>query len=294
MARIVVLGAGGFIGQALCARLGASATAVTRGMGTLYASTDWAKLIDGAGAVVHLANRAHAPAGDGAWIDAEVALSAAIGRAARATDAHLLYLSSIKVHGEASRSPFRADDPPHPADAYGRAKLQSEAAMAAAGVTLTILRPPLIYGPGVKANFRALIRLVDRGLPLPFASIENRRSFLFIDNLVDLIEAALAQRRPGIFLARDDDEPSTPALIKLIAEKLARPARLFACPPALLSGVANLLGQGGAAERLLGTLRLDDGATRQALGWRPKISLADGIALTCQWYRAANSPIRSA
>jgi len=289
-----VLGAGGFIGQALCARLGAAAVAVTRARGTLSAATDWARVLDGAEAVVHLANRAHAPAGTDAWIDAEAAMAAAVGRAARAAGVRLVYLSSIKVYGETSATPFRADDAPHPADAYGRAKLQSEEALAASGASVTIIRPPLVYGPGVKANFLALIRLVDRGLPLPFASIDNRRSFIFLDNLVDLIVAGIAPAHPGIYLARDDDEPSTPALIRLIATSLARPARLFACPPALLSGVARMLGQSGTAERLLGTLRLDDSATRQALGWRPKISLADGIALTCQWYRRGNPPIKSA
>ena len=292
MARIVVLGAGGFIGRALCTRLGTSAVAVTRQAGNLSAATDWPRLFAGASAVVHLASRAHAPAGDGGWIEAEVAMAAAIARAAREAGARLIYLSSIKVHGETSRAPFRADDAPHPADAYGRAKLLCEAAMA--GAAPTIIRPPLVYGPRVKGNFLALIRLVERGLPLPFAGIENRRSFLFLDNLIDLIAAALAQERPGIFLARDDEEPSTPTLIKYIAENLARPARLFACPPALLSGAAHVLGQGGAAERLLGTLSLDDGATRQALGWRPIISLANGIAVTCRWYREANSPIRPA
>ena len=304
--KIVVLGAGGFIGRRLCERWAGRepVIAVTRepeplgsgievrALGDLGAATDWRSLFAGARAVIHLANRAHAPAGRQDWLEAEVAMAAAIARAARAEDARLLYMSSIKVHGEASRTPFRASDTPHPADAYGRAKWQSESAMRETGVALSVIRPPLVYGPGVKANFLALLRWVDRGLPLPLASIDNRRSLIFLDNLLDLVDSALAHE-PGLFLARDDDEVSTPALIRIIAEKLGRPARLVPCPPAWLAMAVRCLGQGAAAERLLGTLSLDDGATRQSLGWRPKTSLADGIAATCRWYRSAGGPAHS-
>ena len=243
-------------------------------------------------AVVHLASRAHAPvaaAEEARWIAAEAQTAAALARAARSAGVErLVFLSSIKVQGEATAAaPFRAADPPAPVDAYGRAKLAIEAAMRETGAPLIVLRPPLVDGTEVKANFRALLRLVDRGLPLPLATIDNRRSLIFLDNLVDLILAALTHPAAvgGVFLARDEEEPSTPALIRQIAAGLGRPARLFPCPPAALRVAARLLGQSAAIERLTGSLSLDDSATRQKLDWWPRVPLAAGIAATCRWYR---------
>jgi UDP-glucose 4-epimerase len=185
--------------------------------------------------------------------------------------------------------PFTADDRPAPEDGYGLAKQRIEEAMREAiggDTSLTILRPPLVYGPGVKANFLAMLRLVDRGLPLPLAGIANRRSFVFLDNLVDLIEAALAHPAPeGTFLLRDDEEISTPDLLRRIARQLGRPSRLFPCPAPLLRWAAGALGRRGMADRLLQSLRIDDGATRARLGWSPRIGLDDGLAATCRWYR---------
>jgi UDP-glucose 4-epimerase len=308
---VIVVGGAGFIGRALGTRLAAQripVVAVTRtpvtlgpgiavrAAGDLTAATDWPALLEGAGTAVHLASRAHAPIAAGAeesWIAAEAATAAALGRAAgRAGLKRLVLMSSIKVLGETSGpTPFRASDLPAPQDAYGRAKLRIEDAMAEAasesGVPLVVLRPPLVYGPGVKANFLSLLRLVDRGLPLPFASIDNRRSLIFLDNLIDLVALALSHpAAPGNrFLLRDDEEVSTPALVRLIAPALGRPARLFPCPPALLRGLAGLAGRADAAERLLGSLRVDDSAMRATLGWLPRVPLADGIAATCRWFR---------
>jgi nucleoside-diphosphate-sugar epimerase len=312
---VIVLGGAGFIGRALTARLAASGIPVVaitrravdlgpaitgRAIGTLSAASDWPALLADGRAVVHLASRAHRPAGPSEnWIVDEAALATALTRAAvQSGIERLVLLSSIKVHGETSGSvPIRASDPPAPADAYGRAKLQIEAAMARDATprtSLTVLRPPLVYGPGVKANFLALLRLVDRGFPLPFASIENRRSLISVDNLVDLIVLCLSHPAAAgqVFGARDDEEVSTPRLIAEIARQLGRPARLFPCPPAALRGAARLLGRGNAAERLLGSLRLDDSATRKILGWQPRLALADGIAATCRWFRGGDSPAR--
>lgn len=304
---VVVTGAAGFIGRALIARLAAEGVPVIaltrapmtlaagiagRPAGALTAASDWPALLAGARTVVHLASRAHAPiaaAEEARWITAEAQTAAALARAARSAGIErLVFLSSIKVQGEATAgAPFRAADPPAPADVYGRAKLAIEAAMRETGAPLAVLRPPLVYGPEVKANFRALLRLVDRGLPLPLATIDNRRSLIFLDNLVDLILAALTHPAAvgGVFLARDEEEPSTPALIRQIAAGLGRPARLFPCPPTALRVAARLLGQTAAIERLTGSLSLDDSATRQRLDWRPRVPLAAGIAATCRWYR---------
>jgi len=298
---VLVLGAGGFIGSALVAHLahvGIAAIAATqRDTGTLTASSDWLRLLEGCRAVVHLASRAHAPADGAAWIDAEAATAAALAAAARGAGIErIVLLSSLKVLGEDSGAGrFRAGDPPAPGDAYGRCKLAIEQAMITAGGRLVVLRPPLVYGPGVKGNFRALLRLVDCGVPLPLASIANRRSLIFLDNLVDLIAVALNhERAQGVYLLRDDDEVSTPQLVRMIARGLGRPARLLPCPTALLRAGARLVGRTEAALRLTGTLAVDDQATRDQLGWRPRVSLAEGIDATCRWYRAEHGSGASA
>jgi nucleoside-diphosphate-sugar epimerase len=303
---VLVLGGGGFIGSRLAARLAARGERVVatvreatsfgpgveaRVTDALGAGTDWAALLGDVGAVVHLASRAHAPPEPGeAWIAAEAATAAALAAAAaRAGVARIVLMSSIKVQGEGSARPFRASDPPAPADPYGRAKLRIEEAMRGAGVPLVVLRPPLVYGPGVKGNFLALLGLVARGLPLPLASIANRRSLVGIENLLDLVELALVhERAPGqVFLLRDARDVSTPELIRLIARGLGRPARLFPCPPVALGALARLMGRGGEAERLVESLIVDDAATRATLGWQPRVTLEDGIAATCRWYRGA-------
>ena len=305
------MGAAGFIGRALVARLarrGTPVIAVARGetsgaaepgvvwhaVGDMSAAAiDWPRLLTGARAVVHLASRAHAPPGEPGWIERDAALATRLARGAAAAGVEqLLLMSSIKVLGEGTASaPFRAGQSAAPADAYGFAKWSIEEAMRAAstsGPALTVLRPPLVYGPGVKANFLALLRLVDRGLPLPFASIANRRSLVFVENLVDLVEVALAHpaARHATLLLRDDDEPSTPALIRAIAQALARGTRLFPCPPPLLRLGLAAIGRGDVAERLLGSLTIDDSETRQRLGWRPRLGLGEGLLATCRWYRS--------
>jgi nucleoside-diphosphate-sugar epimerase len=308
---IVVTGAGGFIGRALVRRLvaqGARVVAQLRraaplppdviiGMvGDITAQTDWSAVLRGATAVVHLASRAHKPAGDEReWIEGEAAAAANLARAAAVAGVErLLLMSSIKVLGERTPElPFRAHLRPAPEDAYGLAKWRMEEAVRAAlreGPALVVLRPPLVYGPGVKANLLALIRLVDYGVPLPLASVENRRAFIFLDNLLDLVVTAVDHPAPGgTFLLRDAEEVSTPALIRAIATALGREARLIPCPPALLRAAAQLVGQSALADRLLDSLRIDDGVTREKLGWRPRVSLAEGLAETCRWYRGEAS-----
>jgi nucleoside-diphosphate-sugar epimerase len=309
-APVAVIGAAGFIGSALVARLARNGTPVIavarreassvpragvvwRAVGDMTAAIDWAGVLGGARAVVHLASRAHAPPGEPGWIERDATLAARLARGASAAGVErLLLMSSIKVLGPPrAGAAFRSGQSAAPADAYGFAKWSIEEAMravTAGGPALIVLRPPLVYGPGVKANFLALLRLVDRALPLPFASVANRRSLVSIDNLIDLIEAALDHpaARHGTFLLRDDDEPSTPALIRAIARALARPARLLPCPPPLLRLGLAAIGRGDLAERLLGSLTIDDSETRQRLGWRPRVALADGLAATCRWYRS--------
>ena len=199
VARILVTGAGGFIGRALCPFLAAKghrvvaglrrpappiAAAEQRVLGEIACGRDWTEILDGIDIVIHLAQRAHRRA-DPTILAGEAEAAAELAHAAAASGARrLLYLSSIKAMGEATEPgrPFRAEDPPQPGDAYGRAKLASERALSAAaavtGLELVMLRPPLVYGPGVGGNFRALSWLAGSGLPLPFAAVDNRRSLL--------------------------------------------------------------------------------------------------------------------
>lgn len=288
---IVVLGAGGFIGRALAARLaqrGAPTRLVTRAnAGTLDRSTDWPALLEGAASVVHLATAAAASHEQG-WAAGEIAAAEALGRASRRCGVErLILMSSIKAMGENSGAePFRAAAAPAPSDAYGHAKLAIEQALAAAP-GLAILRPPPVYGPGGKGSLKALLAAVARGVPLPFAGIDNRRAFIFIDNLLDLVEALLAADAPGIYLARDDEELSTPTLVRRIARHLGRKPRLLPCPPPLLQAVLRLAGRGDFATALLGSLAIDDAPTRIRLGWHPRASIDDGLAATCRWFSEA-------
>jgi nucleoside-diphosphate-sugar epimerase len=306
VARILVTGAAGFIGTALCPVLAARGHRVVAGMrrasampggaeplvlGEIGPATDWPAVLPGVDIVIHLAQRAHAGP-DPDVLAAEPAAIAALARAAAAANGvkRLVLLSSIKAMGEttAPDHPFRADHEPRPEDAYGRGKLASERAAAeaarSAGLELTIIRPPLVYGPGVRANFRALIRLAGSGLPLPFAGIDNRRSLIARDNLVDLI--ALTATHPAaagqILLVRDGVDFSTEQLIRAIAAGLGKKARLFPVPDGVLVALRHLPGAGSALSRLTLSLQIDDSPTRALLGWNPPVGAADALAETAR------------
>jgi len=287
---IVILGAGGFIGRALSARLAAHnvlARAVTReNTGTLNAKTDWPALLEGAQIVIHLATGA-SPRLERARFGDEIATAEALGRAAqRCGIARLILMSSIRAMGENSGAePFRADRTPLPSDEYGRAKLAIEAALAGAP-GLAILRPPLVYGPRVRDSFKTLMTAVAHGVPLPVASIRNRRAFIFFENLLDVIEIFLAAEAPaGNYLLRDDEEVSTPELVRRIARHLGRTPRIFPFPSGLLRHALEAAGRGYMARGLIGSLSIDDGATRARLNWRPRVTLDEGLATTCRAFR---------
>jgi nucleoside-diphosphate-sugar epimerase len=189
-------------------------------------------------------------------------------RRAAALGAGFVFLSSVKVHGEASSEPFRADSPIAPEDRYAASKARAEEALRALpGLRLAVLRPPLVYGPQVKANFLALLKAVARGVPLPFASIDNRRSLIYVGNLASAILASLGAS--GTFLVSDGAPLSTPQLCRDIAAALGRPARLFAFPPALLP------------RRLAASLEVKD----STLAWQRPFTREDGLRATALWYR---------
>lgn len=308
MARILVTGATGFIGRALCGGLVDRGHAVLglsrrpaepirgvdlRSIGDIGPATDWSRHLDRIDIVVHLASRAHR-SGQGAADQTEAKAARVLAHsAATAGVTRLIHMSSVRAMGEATRpgAPFRGSDPPCPRDLYGRGKLAIERALQAAaqetGIEIIILRPPLVYGPGVKANFRALLRLVASGLPLPLARIENRRSLIFIDNLVDLVGRACLH--PGaagrVLLARDAADLSTPELIRLLAAGLGRPARLFGVPRPALAALRRLPMLGPLFARLTLSLQVDDAETRTALDWRPPVSPEIGLQTTAIAFR---------
>lgn len=323
--RILVTGASGFVGRAVVAELvrsGHRVTAAVRdaaatpvsdawrcvGVGDLGGDTDWSDALCDIDAVVHLAARVHVMHDTAA--DPLAAFRAvnlvATGRLAAAAAAagvrRFVFVSSIKVNGEQTRpgEVFRPDDKPAPQDPYGQSKWEAEQALAKVaaetGLEVAIIRPPLVYGPGVGANFLRLLKLVDAGVPLPFASIDNRRSMVFVGNLASLVGACLTHPAAAgrTFLAGDGESLSTPALIRHLAAALGRAPRLWRCPPVLLDLLGRLAGRRQEVRRLLDSLAVADDSARQALDWRPPFGIAEGMALTVNWYRARHAQTESA
>lgn len=258
-------------------------------------TADWRPILVGADAIIHSAGIAHIP------LDAKrtsqqrlrqvnVAGVRTLARAAAACGLQqLVFLSSIKAAGEwsAPGMPLRESDTPRPEDCYGLAKLAAERHLARLArqhpqLRITSLRPPLIYGPGVKANFAALLKLAQSGLPLPLASLANERSFLYVGNLADAITTLLASpdKAGGLFHLSDGPPVSTPALIRNIASAAGKPARLVPVPPAWLSGTARLVGREGLWQRLAGSLAISNEAFCQRFDWQPPYTMQQGLADT--------------
>ena len=312
MARILVTGAAGFIGRALCRGLAerghrpvaglrhpAPPPGATEGLllGDITPERDWSRALRGVriDTIVHLAQRAHSTA-DPAALAPEPAAAAALARAAaRAGARRFVYLSSIVAMGAATAPgrPFRAGDEPRLEGPYGQSKLATEQALAEAardtGIELAIIRPPLVHGPGVRANFRALLRLLTSGIPLPFAAINNRRSLIFVENLVDLLATAATNPEAAgqTLLCSDGADLSTPDLVRTLGAALNRPARLFPVPNAVFALGRHLPLAGPLLARLTLSLQVDDSATRERLGWAPPVSAAEGLAMTARDFAAA-------
>lgn len=314
---VLVTGASGFVGLRLCARLaeaGYSVKAAVRRkcaslatftpavcivpVGDIGPDTDWQAAVTGVDMVVHLAARAHTIRDSASnplahYRRINVAGSERLARAASAAGvSRLIYMSSIKVNGETTvNAPFRESDAPAPLDAYGRSKWEAEQALsriaAETGLGVTVLRAPLIYGPGVKGNVARLLRWIERGLPLPFASIVNRRSLIYLENLIDATLAVICHPAPGrTYLVSDVHDLSTPQLIRALARGLDKPPRLLAFPPSLLRLAGACTGQLDAIGRLVGSLQIDASRIGAELGWRPAHDPEQGLILTAKAYRA--------
>ncbi len=263
-----------------------------RAVGDIGPRTDWSDHLAGVEIVVHLAARAHRPV-SAVIGEAEIDGAAALARAAAAAGVRrLVHMSSVRAMGAATPpgAPFRAADRARPADPYGRTKLATEGALAAvargSGLDLVILRPPLVHGPQVKGNMRALIGLVASGLPLPFAGIDNRRSLIFLDNLVDLTATAcLHPAAVGrVLLARDAADLSTPALIRALAAGLGRRGSAVSPFPRPPLPCCRRAGARAATARLTLSLQVEDGETRRSLGWSPQVGVEAGLAATARAY----------
>ncbi len=289
--KVLVTGATGFIGRALVPALvceGHDVRAVGRTKGPVLddAEADWRPALDGCDAVVHLAAMVHvmknAPALAQQFRAVNVQGTARLAeQAARSGVGRFVMLSSVKVHGEAghiSESSARS-----PLDPYGLSKRDAEDALADIGVRhemdVVVVRPPLVYGPGVRANFAALASAVKRGVPLPFGAINNRRSLVGLDNLVSLLALCLVHPKAAneAFLVSDGEDVSTPELVRAMAAVLGREARLFSVPQSLLTGLARAFGRGDDVLRLVGSLTVDIGKARQVLEWQPPRALDAGL-----------------
>ena len=304
--RVLVTGATGFVGTAMVERLVRDGRYVTRAavrradnlavpnveveMGDLAPGTNWTPALADVTAVVHLAARVHIMREtDANPIDAfrRTNVVGTLELARQAADSgvkRFVYLSSIKVNGESGT--YTESDSPRPEDAYGISKLEAEEGLrelaARTGMAVVIVRPPLVYGPGVRANFRALTKAIGSGIPLPLGAIHNRRSLIGLDNLVDFILRCVEHPDAAneTFMVSDGEDLSTTTLVRRLAHAMGRSARLIPVPVPLLMAAATLLGRRDVARRLVGTLCVDITKARQRLGWVPPISMDEELRRT--------------
>jgi nucleoside-diphosphate-sugar epimerase len=318
MSRLFVTGASGFIGQALCRHLhdrGIDVTAAFRqppaGAGTrpgfftrrvvvetLGPDTPWRLFLSGVDTIIHLAARVHVMKDRAMDPLNEFRLVNTLGTEQLAREAvaagvrRIVYVSTIKVNGESTRDlPFTEDDRARPMDPYAVSKYEAEQILrsisADTGLEVVIVRPPLVYGPGVKGNLQTLLGLIYRGFPLPVAACRNRRSFVGLSNFVDQLTlcATHASAAGETFLVSDGMDMSTPELIRQLAAALGRPARLLSLPASWLHLAARMTGKLPVYERLCGSLSVDSGKIRRQLGWTPVKTPDEELSDMAHWYR---------
>lgn len=314
--RVLVTGANGFVGRALVPLLAErghqvraavrSAGPTLRGaaetvaIGDIGSGTDWTRALDGIDAVTHLAARVHVmtdTASDplAAFRAVNTAGTARLAESAAAAGVkRLVFLSSVKaLVDESQPDPLDEATVPNPHSPYGVSKREAEQALAGiaarTGLEVAVIRPPLVYGPGVGGNFRSLLKLVAKGLPLPFGGLDNRRSLIFVGNLADAVILCLTHPDApgGRFLVQDGQPLSTADLVRAIGAALGRPARLIPVPTGLLALGARLAGRQAVYDRIAGSLAVDDRSIRQTLGWAPPSDFASGLRATAEWFKAS-------
>ncbi len=317
---ILVTGANGFVGTAVCKALlekGRRVRAAVRGeaaqeslhailpglasvrVGGIGPDTDWASALEGCKAVVHLAARVHMMRDEAVDPLAEFrrvnrdATRRLLKVAVQSGVRRFVFVSTVKVNGESTTGAgFKESDAPAPDDPYAVSKWEAEQAIAevapAAGLEYTILRPPLVYGPGVGANFLRVLRSVDRADPVALGAVRNRRSLLYVGNLADAIVTCLDHPAAAgrTYMVADGEDVSTPELFQRVGVALERPARLRKVPLFILGFGASLLGRTSDYSRVTGDLVVDASAIRRELDWRPRYTMQEGLAETARWYRS--------
>lgn len=312
--KIAVTGANGFIGDALTHELcekGYDVRGIVRSkeqslnrnsrleifaVGEINSDTNWNDALKGIDVVIHLASRVHKlidvsinPLADYRGVNTGGTQKLA-EMSAQAGTRRLIFMSTIKVNGEKTiDAAFTENHAALPQDPYAISKWEAEQALHnisdATGLEVVILRPPLVYGPGVKANFLRLLQLIDKGVPLPLGYVKNNRSFIYVGNLVDAIIKCVEHHNAAnqTFLVSDGQDVSTPELIKMIAGAMGKKARLFPCPVSLLKMIGKGAGKSSEIERLTGSLQVDNSKIRRVLGWKPPYTMEEGIYETVKW-----------
>lgn len=307
MTKVLITGATGFVGGEVARRLnidGVSVIAPVRNpsscgllpmempvIGNLDGETKWNTALRNVDIVVHCAARAHVtkdefpdPLAEYRLVNVEGTLNLA-RQAVKAGIKRFVYISSIKVNGERTlkNSPFSADDACAPEDPYGISKMEAEKGLQdlsiETGLEVVIIRPPLVYGAGVKGNFARMAELVSKEVPLPLGSVDNRRTLVAIDNLVDLIITCIWHPKASnqVFMAGDGEDLSTTELLHRLSKAMGKRSRLLPIPPKLLMLGATLLGRRSIAQRLLGSLQVDISKARELLGWNPPVTVDEGL-----------------
>ncbi len=316
MKKILVTGADGFIGKALCEVLSRNGHEVHGAVlsedlaghlpdkvvpvvcGDIGGDADLTDITRGIDLVIHLAARVHVmretvddPLREFMRVNAEGTRN--LARAASVEGVKkFIFLSSVKVNGEATYGrPFTAGDQPNTRDPYGISKFKAEEAIkdvcADKKMGFCIVRPTLVYGPGVKGNFLRLLKWVDKGIPLPLGGVKNLRSMIYLENLIDALSALVEADdvRDEVFLISDDEDMSTPQLIRVIANAMGKKPRLVNLPPGILKVMGTMIGKADEVDRLTGSLCVDNEKIQNMLKWQPPFSFEEGVNATVKWYR---------
>jgi nucleoside-diphosphate-sugar epimerase len=314
--RVLLTGASGFVGRSLCATLAQAGYEVRAAVRTstvtvagaaehvcvedISERTDWRRALTNVDCVIHSAARAHRlndpRSNSGLYISTNTEGTACLARAAsQAGVRRFVFLSSVKVNGEEVQDrAYSSSDEPRPQDAYGVSKWLAEKAVndisIQTGMEFAIVRPPLVYGPGVRANFLRLLHWVDAQWPLPIGAVRNCRSLISIWNLCDLLVNLVKNpaAKQGTWMASDGHDLSSPELVRRIAEAMHRRVRLVSVPVPLLQMVGRLTGRAGEVRRMCGSLVVDVSLTREVLGWVPPLSVDEGLSRTVAWYLAGS------